>query len=67
MPIMLMLNLLAKLIISKSSLLSPELEIKIKISFLAIMPKSPWLASLGCKKNAEVPVEAKVAAILLPI
>ncbi len=30
----------------------------------AIMPRSPWLASPGCTKNAGVPVEAKVAAIL---
>ena len=29
-----------------------------------IMPRSPWLASLGCTKKAGVPVEAKVAAIL---
>ena len=28
-----------------------------------IMPRSPWLASLGCTKKAGVPVEAKVAAI----
>ena len=31
-----------------------------------IMPRSPWLASLGCTKKAGVPVEAKVAAILRP-
>ena len=30
------------------------------------MPRSPWLASLGCTKKAGVPVEAKVAAILRP-
>ena len=29
-----------------------------------IMPRSPWLASAACTKNAGVPVEAKVAAIL---
>ena len=31
------------------------------------MPRSPWLASPGCTKNAGVPVEASVAAILPPI
>ena len=31
-----------------------------------IMPRSPWLASLGCTKKAGVPVEANVAAILRP-
>ena len=31
-----------------------------------IMPRSPWLASLGCTKNAGVPVEARVAATLRP-
>ena len=35
-------------------------------SSLAIMPRSPWLASLGCTKNAGVPVEAKVAASFWP-
>ena len=33
----------------------------------AIMPRSPWLASVGWTKNAWVPVEASVAAILRPI
>ena len=32
-----------------------------------IMPRSPWLASAACTKNAGVPVEAKVAAILRPM
>ncbi len=31
-----------------------------------IMPRSPWLASLGCTKNAGVPVEANVAATFWP-
>ena len=35
-------------------------------SFSVIIPKSPWLASPGWIKNAGVPVEASVAAILLP-
>src|SRR5580693_6881711 len=30
------------------------------------MPRSPWLASAACTKNAGVPVEASVAAIFLP-
>ena len=30
----------------------------------AIMPRSPWLASAGCTKNAGVPVDASVAASL---
>ena len=33
----------------------------------AIMPRSPWLASLGWTKKAGVPVEARVAAILVAI
>ncbi len=36
-------------------------------SSLAIMPRSPWLASAGWTKKAGVPVEASVAAILAPI
>ena len=31
------------------------------------MPRSPWLASPGCMKNAGVPVEASVEAILRPM
>ena len=31
------------------------------------MPRSPWLASLGCTKKAGVPVEAKVAASFWPM
>src|SRR5580700_5465853 len=30
------------------------------------MPRSPWLASAACTKNAGVPVDASVAAIFLP-
>ena len=33
-------------------------------SSAVIMPRSPWLASAAWTKNAGVPVEAKVAAIL---
>ncbi len=46
---------------------SPEFEIAITTSPAAIMPRSPWLASPGCMKNAGVPVEARVEAILLPM
>src|SRR5437764_1269431 len=37
---------------------SPEYEIAITTSSFVIMPRSPWLASAGCMKNAGVPVEA---------
>ena len=36
-------------------------------SSAVIMPRSPWLASPGWTKNAGVPVDANVAAILRPI
>src|SRR6185436_7978537 len=48
------------------SKLSPDQEMATIASSLAIMPRSPWLASLGCTKNAGVPVEAKVAASFCP-
>jgi hypothetical protein len=47
-----------------SSALSPELERAIMTSSAVIMPRSPWLASAGCTKNAGVPVLASVEAIL---
>src|SRR6185437_11079449 len=37
------------------------------MSWGVIMPRSPWLASPGCMKNAGVPVDASVEAILRPI
>ena len=49
------------------SSLSPELEIATTTSLSTIMPKSPCAASAGWTKNAGVPVEAMVAAILRPI
>ena len=49
---------------SASSDVSPELESIRMASSAVIMPRSPWLASLGCTKCAGVPVEAMVAAIL---
>lgn len=45
---------------------SPEFEMAITTSPAAIMPRSPWLASPGCMKNAGVPVEAMVEAIFPP-
>ena len=41
--------------------------LKIKISFLEILPKSPWEESLADKKNDGVPTDDKVDAILLAI
>ena len=32
-----------------------------------IMPRSPWLASLGCTNEAGVPVEDSVPATFMPI
>ena len=52
---------------ARISCASPELEMAMTMSWLVTMPKSPWLASPGCIKKAGVPVEASVAAILLPI
>ena len=47
-----------------SSAVSPDQDrAKITSSF-RIMPRSPWLASLGCTKNAGVPVDDNVAAIV---
>ena len=49
---------------SRTSAVSPELEIASSTSSRVIMPMSPWLASAACMKNDGVPVEASVAAIL---
>ena len=46
---------------------SPELEIAKTQSVFFIPPKSPWLASVAWIKYDGVPVDVKVAAILLPI
>ena len=46
------------------SSVSPEYEIASTTSCAVSMPRSPWLASPGCMKNAGVPVEASVEAIL---
>ena len=43
-----------------NSLVSPELLIKIKISFLEILPKSPWEASLADKIKEALPTDEKV-------
>src|SRR6056297_1505861 len=53
--------------ISRSSDVSPELEIRITRSSGVIMPRSPWLASAGCTKADGVPVEASVELILRAI
>ena len=47
-----------------SSFVSPELLIKINMSFLDIIPRSPCEASLAKRLNDGVPTEASVAAIL---
>ena len=52
---------------STSSGVSPELEIATTTSVRVIIPRSPWPASAGCRKNAGVPVLAKVAAIFRAI
>lgn len=52
---------------SFNSLVSPEFDNNITTSSGVIIPRSPWLASPGWIKNDGVPVEARVAAILLPI
>ena len=49
---------------SSSSGVSPEFDTASTTSMRVIMPRSPWLASAGCRKNAGVPVLASVAAIL---
>src|SRR5829696_1564267 len=46
---------------------SPDQDSAMMTSSAVIMPRSPWLASAAWTKNAGVPVEAKVAAILRPI
>jgi hypothetical protein len=52
---------------SDSSAVSPDQDRATITSSRAIMPRSPWLASVGWTKKAWVPVEANVAAILRPI
>ena len=55
------------MIISFNSCDWPELEKASIQSFLAILPRSPWLASAGWTNCAGVPVEENVAAILFAI
>ena len=52
--------------IAANSSLSPLFEMASTTSPGCTMPRSPWLASAGWTKNAGVPVEASVAAILRP-
>ena len=49
-----------------SSSVSPEFDSMITTSSGVIMPRSPCDASVGCTKNAGVPVDASVAASLRP-
>ena len=51
-----------RIVISSSD--SPEFDIAMKTSSAVTMPRSPWLASAGCTKNAGVPVLASGAARL---
>ena len=53
--------------ISRISSVSPEFDSASTTSAGVIMPRSPCEASPGCTKNDGVPVEASVAAILLPM
>ena len=46
---------------------APEFEIIIAKSFWVIAPRSPCVASAGCKKNDGVPVLERVAEIFLAI
>ena len=48
---------------SPSSRVSPDFDRASTASSVVIMPRSPWLASLGWTNWAGVPVEASVAAI----
>ena len=52
--------------IASISSVSPEFDKASTTSPRATMPMSPWTPSAGCRKNAGVPVEASVAAILRP-
>ena len=60
-------NLLVWAKISLSSTVSPEFEISKQKSSGVIIPKSPWLASVGCIKKAGDPVDVIVDAIFLAI
>ena len=47
-------------IILVNSDVSPEFEIKIVESPFFIIPRSPWLASVGCKNTDGEPIDEKV-------
>ena len=49
-----------------TSAVSPECDSARTTSPSRIIPRSPWIASDGCRKNEAVPVEASVAAIFWP-
>ena len=50
-----------------NSLDSPLHDMANTMSSVVTMPRSPWLASLGCTNIAGVPVEASVDASLRPM
>jgi hypothetical protein len=54
--------MIGRIAISSSD--SPEFDMATNTSSEVTMPRSPWLASAGCTKNAGVPVLANVAASL---
>ena len=62
-----MANRREKAMTSFNSGVSPELDSARTVSSTPTMPRSPWLASPGCKNRDGVPVEASVAAILRAI
>jgi hypothetical protein len=53
--------------IASISGVSPENDSASTTSWRVIIPRSPCEASPGCTKNAGVPVDASVAAILPPM
>ena len=48
---------------ARSSSVSPLCERATTTSPFTIRPRSPWMASAGCRKNDDWPVEARVAEI----
>ena len=69
-PVMLINGVPRRWIRGSSKTISAEVPLfdKARTTSLDVsMPRSPCEASAGCMKNAGVPVDASVAAILLPI
>ena len=50
-----------------NSELSPEFDIKIIQSLFVTIPRSPWLASEGWRKNEEEPIDESVEDIFFAI